>query len=306
MRFSLVLATKNRVTEVERFLQSLTTQSHTDFEVIIVDQNRDDRLVELVKFYGQKFPILHLKQLEAGLSRARNRGRLHIKGDLVAFPDDDCLYPPELLAQVVRYFRDSQIESKQAWDGVIARAFDIDEDKNAFLYCGDDNSGVVDIERAFRIGMTFVMFFHVHAVKEVAFDETIGPGSGTPWGCGEDMDYLFRCVKAGYTIYYNAKLIVRHPNPFKIYNFRQLLWREYSYGRGNGYLMGNNFPSSFVRAEIMPNFPYVITYMFQGRFDYSAYVAAAIIGMSLGYWDSITRQRKSDRIAIKSTLDSTS
>ncbi|MEH2069548.1 MAG: glycosyltransferase family A protein [Nostoc sp.] len=286
MQFSLILATKNRVTEVERFLRSLATQSYTDFEVIVVDQNRDDRLVELIEFYSQKFSILHLKQLEPGLSRARNLGRSHIKGDLVAFPDDDCLYPPELLAQVVHYFENSQTEV------VIARAFDIDEDKNAFLYCGDDNSGVVDLERAFRIGITFVMFFHAHVVKEIAFDETIGPGSGTPWGCGEDMDYLFKCVKAGYNIYYNAQLIVRHPNPFKIYNFRQLLWREYSYGRGNGYLMGNNFPASFIRAEILPNLPYVITYIFQGRFDYSAYVAAAIIGMSLGYWDSV-RQPKS-------------
>ena len=299
MQFSLILATKNRVTEVERFLRSLTAQSYTDFEVIIVDQNRDDRLVELVKSYGQKFTILHLKQLEPGLSRARNRGRLHIKGDLVAFPDDDCLYPPELLTEIVRYFKDSQTE------GVIARAFDIDEDKNAFLYCGDDNSGLVDLERAFRIGITFVMFFYAHVVKEVAFDETLGPGSGTPWGCGEDNDYLLRCVRAGYNIYYNANLIVRHPNPFKIYNFRQLVWREYSYGRGNGYLMGNNFPSSFVRAEILPNFPYIITYMFKGRFDYSAYVTVAIIGMSLGYWDSI-RQRKRIQTVKKSTVGSLS
>lgn len=299
MRFSLVLATKNRVTEVERFLRSLTTQSYTDFEVIIVDQNRDDRLVELIEFYSQKFFILHLKQLEPGLSRARNLGRSHIKGDLVAFPDDDCLYPPDLLAQVIRFFRNSQTE------GVIARAFDIDEDKNAFLYCGDENSGVVDLERAFRIGITFVMFFHAHVVKEIAFDETVGPGSGTPWGCGEDMDYLFKCIKSGYKIYYNAKLIVRHPNPFKIYNFRQLVWREYSYGRGNGYLMGNNFPASFVKAEILPNFPYVITYMFKGRFDYSTYVAAAIIGMSLGYWDSV-KQPKSIQTMQKSTVGSIS
>lgn len=297
MQFSLILATKNRVTEVERFLRSLTTQSYTDFEVIIVDQNRDDRLVELIEFYSHKFPILHLKQLEPGLSRARNRGRSHIKGDLVAFPDDDCLYPPDLLAQVVHYFRNSQAE------GVIARAFDIDEDKNAFLYCGDDNSGVVDLERAFRLGITFLMFFHAHIVKEIAFDENIGPGSGTPWGCGEDMDYLFRCIRAVYNIYYNAKLIVRHPNPYKIYNFRQLVWREYSYGRGNGYLMGNNFSSSFVTAEILPNFPYVITYLFQGRFDYSAYVAASIIGMCLGYWDSV-RQRKYIQSLKRSTVGS--
>ena len=66
MMFSLVLATKNRVNEVERFLRSLTTQTHENFELVLVDQNPDDRLLELVKSYGQKFPIIHLKQSQSG------------------------------------------------------------------------------------------------------------------------------------------------------------------------------------------------------------------------------------------------
>jgi glycosyltransferase involved in cell wall biosynthesis len=70
---------------LERFLESLAAQSCADFELILVDQNADDRLAGLVKLYRQKFPVLHIKQLEPGLSRARNRGLQHIKGEIQHF-----------------------------------------------------------------------------------------------------------------------------------------------------------------------------------------------------------------------------
>ena len=296
MLFSLILATKNRVHEVDRLLRSLTTQSYTDFELIIVDQNRDDRLLELIKSYEQKFSIVHLRQSQSNASRARNLGLLQAKGDLVAFPDDDSVYPSEILAQVADFF-----ENNPQWDGVVGRVYDLDHDQNAFLYCGDDNSGAVDLERAVQIGITHATFLRGHIVKGLWFDETIGPGAGTPWACGEDVDYLLRCIKTKYTIYYNSKLIVRHPSPFNIYSFRQLVWREYSYGRGNGYLLGRNFPSSFVWSQILFICPYVLVTFFKGQFDYSAYITASVIGMSLGYWDSVIRQWKSDQTLEKST-----
>ena len=299
MLFSLVLATKNRVNEVERFLRSLTTQSHPDFEVIIVDQNLDDRLLTLVEAYSQKFPIVHLKQTQSGASRARNLGRLHTKGDVITFPDDDSVYPAEILTQVVNFFQESP-----QWDGVVGRVYDLDNDQNAFLYCGDDHAGAVDLERAFRIGITHATFLRSYLVKEICFDETLGPGAGTPWGCGDDINYLFDCIRAKYTVYYNPELVVRHPNPFNLYNFRQLLRREYHYGRGNGYLISRNFPSSFVWSEILQNCPYVFITLFKGQFAYSAYIIACVIGLSLGYWDSIIRQRKHVQILEKTTVRS--
>ena len=287
MEFSLILATKNRVKEVERFFQSLATQDYQQFELILVDQNLDDRLKELVNTYSQKFPILHLKQAVAGVSRGRNLGRTYIKGDLIAFPDDDSVYPANVLSQVVQFF-----QNQPNWDGVIGRVYDLETDQNAFTYCGDEHSGAVNLERAFRIGITHGMFYRSSMVNDIIFDETMGPGAGTPWGCGEDVDYLFRCIQGGYKIYYNADLIVRHPNPYNIYNFRQLIRREYSYGRGNGYLMGNYFSSAFVRTEIFQNVPYVFTTLFRGQFHYCAYITATILGLSLGYWDSLTQKRE--------------
>src|SRR5439155_2210314 len=45
---------------------------------------------------------LRVERLRAprGLSRARNEALSHLQADVVAFPDDDCVYPDDLLERV--------------------------------------------------------------------------------------------------------------------------------------------------------------------------------------------------------------
>src|SRR5271170_2746224 len=99
---SLIVATIDRVSELERLLCSLEDQSHRDFEVIVVDQNSDGRLSRLLRRHG-RLTIRHLRS-EPGLSRARNAGLRVASGDVIAIPDDDCWYPRDLLASVAGWF----------------------------------------------------------------------------------------------------------------------------------------------------------------------------------------------------------
>jgi len=220
MQFSLVLATKHRVQELERFLESLSSQSYTDFELILVDQNVDNRLVELINLYNQKFPITHIKCTESGVSRARNQGLEHIKGDLFGFPDDDCVYPSDFLAKVERFFNQDL-----NWDGLIINILDLEEDKESMLYL-PENAGIVDYEKGWIVGMTAALFFR-STYQKVRFDENMGPG--TPWGGAEDVDYLYRCLDAGAKTYFDPEIIIRHPTPAKIYSIPQSMRREYNH-----------------------------------------------------------------------------
>src|SRR5215203_3851017 len=104
-RFSLVVPTVGRTHELERFLASLRTQTHQNFELIVVDQNSDSRLAAVLAAYEDTFPIFYIREKERGASRARNSGLRHpLTGAVVAFPDDDCQYPPDLLDKVARFF----------------------------------------------------------------------------------------------------------------------------------------------------------------------------------------------------------
>ena len=103
MKFSLVMATLGRSVEIERLFNSLVNQTYKNFEVIVVDQNEDDRVVKLVEQFRDRLEFVYVHS-EKGLSRARNVGLKHIHGDLVAFPDDDCWYHPDVLAHVAGRF----------------------------------------------------------------------------------------------------------------------------------------------------------------------------------------------------------
>ena len=71
MKVSLILATKGRVEEVDRFIRSLADQGHDDLELVVVDQNKDSRLDVILADAKLLFPIIHLRS-KSGLSHARN------------------------------------------------------------------------------------------------------------------------------------------------------------------------------------------------------------------------------------------
>ena len=118
MRFSLIVATLGRTTELRHLLESLAVQTHRDFEVIVVDQNPDDRVAQILAPFASQIRIQRLVA-QPGVSRARNLGLKAVSGDVVAFPDDDCWYPSSLLEQARNLF-----SRPENWDGVIGHLVD--------------------------------------------------------------------------------------------------------------------------------------------------------------------------------------
>src|SRR4051812_15522441 len=102
---SLILGTKGRTDELRRFLHSLSSQTSGRVELIIVDQNEDDRVHQVLRSVPVDIPT-SIIQSKPGLSRARNIGLRHANGSIIGFPDDDCWYPPDLLGRVLKAFSD--------------------------------------------------------------------------------------------------------------------------------------------------------------------------------------------------------
>jgi len=225
-RFSLVMATVGRTGEVGRFLASLDAQNHRDFELIVVDQNPDDRLGPVLAPYSVRFPVHHLKSPARGASRARNLGLDRATGDLLAFPDDDCLYPAGLLSAVDGFFaRNPSI------DGLTCRS--VDEGGNTSNGRFPNEAGFVDRINVWGRGIEYAMFFRHGSVRGLRFDEVLGVGAGTPWGAGEATDYLLRLLEGGGVVYYDPALAVVHPPPVAAYDGRAAR-KAYAYGSGMG------------------------------------------------------------------------
>lgn len=223
--FSLILGTVERTHDLENHLASLDDQTYQNFELIIVDQNKDERLVPILATYASRFPILHLRS-EPGLTRAKNLGLKYATGDVVGFPDDNCQFPKDLLNKVARFFADHP----QA-DGLTGRSADGDnQDSNGTF---DRKAGVVDKFSVWRRSTAYTIFLRRDATWGVWYDEKMGPGAGTVWGAGDDHDYLLKVLARRASIFYDPEVCIIHPIPGPVFG-AAAVHRAYTYNYGAG------------------------------------------------------------------------
>lgn len=201
LSFDLVVATVGRVAELERLLDSLAAQTYQRFRVLVVDQNDDRRLAGVLAAHAE-LEVMHLRS-EPGLSRARNRALGVVDAGVVAFPDDDCIYPPDLLEQAAR-----RLSREPGLAGVAGRA--VDTDGSSEPSWKRDAAELTD-RNLWNRAISYTLFLRRELVEQVGpFDEQLGLGSGNPWSSGEEIDYLVRAVRGGARIAYDPELTVVH------------------------------------------------------------------------------------------------
>jgi glycosyltransferase involved in cell wall biosynthesis len=207
--FSLVLATVGRTSELEQFLKHLDEQSYRKFELIVVDQNPDSRLRPVLAPYLGRFSLVHCRS-EKGLSRARNVGVAQTSGDVLAFPDDDCSYPSDLLERVAGLF-----SRHPDWDGITGRPIDPTFSRYHTV------SGPVDKTNVFLRSTSFTIFLRRQVVRSIGgFDESLGLGAESGRTAAEESDYLIRALSAHHKIFYCSDLTVFHHVPEALYDDR--------------------------------------------------------------------------------------
>ncbi len=264
MHFSLVLSTLGRTKEVERFLSSLNDQTHRNFELTVVDQNPDDRLVPLLESHQESFTVNHLRRPDdRGLSKARNVGLQHVKEGVVSCPDDDCWYPPQLLEQVSAY-----LERYPEVDGVSGRTtpgpMDAALDASQEVLQGNHLSSPFKVMRVPGMWAFFLRYPVIKAIGE--FDESLGVGAGTPWGAAEDTDFYLRLLKAGFKLYSSSSLIVFHPTASNERVMLRDLGRSYRYGAGATRVWRRHgLPLWYFLYELLRSFAGIPLSLLQGR-----------------------------------------
>jgi GT2 family glycosyltransferase len=181
--FDLVVATVGRTGELERLLASLDAQTHRDFRVLVVDQNDDERVAPLLDARA-----VHLRSAP-GLSRARNVALAQLEADAVAFPDDDCVYPPDLLERAAARLADVDgVTGREPW--------------------WTTTPATLTRENLWNRAISFTIFLKREVVERVGrFDERLG----LPSSSAEEIDYLIRALDTGARIEYDPTIVVEHP-----------------------------------------------------------------------------------------------
>ena len=232
MQFSLILATFgiDKITHIKELLQSLNEASFKEFEVILVDQNPGNEIELLFFEQSHQFSKKYLKS-EPGLSKARNIGLMSAKGEYVAFPDDDCIYPIELLSQVYSFFQDNPVVDLLAVDTRDTLTGNkLPYTKRAI---GQFTMSKNDIFKTVTSISIFAKNFNA-----IFFDEQLGLGAEYP-SC-EEFDYVTSYFKNSKTCYFTDKFFVLHPDHTDK-GIRSLLQKIRKHGVGHGAYFKKHF-----------------------------------------------------------------
>lgn len=100
MRYSLIIPVYNRPDEVDELLQSLTEQTQTDFEVVVVEDGSALPCRQVVERYASRLAIDYSLIPNGGPGQARNFGAARSRGDYLIVLDSDCVLPPGYLQAV--------------------------------------------------------------------------------------------------------------------------------------------------------------------------------------------------------------
>jgi len=278
VNFDLVVPTLGRSAELARFLDALEAQSYGSFRlIVVVDQDGKAELEPILAQYRDRIE-LQLVESARGLSRARNAGLRQVAGDVVSFPDDDCWYPPDLLERVA-----DSLERNPDWDGVTGRTIDGSARSSVMLW--QKQPGLITRENVWRTAITVTIFLRQALVERVGFfDETLSLGSGTPWGSGDETDYVLRALASGFTLGYDPSIVVYHEAPNPPFS-RAAAERAYGYGMGNSRVLRmHGYPRWFAAYRVLQLVAGSTYFLARGRVALARFYWAMARGRAVGWF----------------------
>lgn len=196
---TVVICTRDRPERLAPTLAALRGQTHPEFDVIVVDQSRGAAPREPA---DEPPRVRVVPDPGVGASRARNLGWRAATTDWVAFFDDDCAPAAdwvERLAGVVEANPDATcVSGRMVEDG--ATVFAVPARRRL------EGRWVAP----WRVGFGACLAVRQAMVGEIGgWDERLGPGD-PDFPAAEDMDFIYRLMRAHAVAYLVPGLEVRH------------------------------------------------------------------------------------------------
>ncbi len=185
---SIIITTKNEQKSLGRLIESVKTQTHTNKEIILVDNYSTDKTLEIAK----RFKIL-IYQYGPERSAQRNFGAKRAKGDYLFFLDADMELTPRVVEDCVDVVEDEKVEGvvipeQSKWTNFWGKVKAFERS-----FYNEKGDAITDAARFFSSRVFF---------KVGGYDETItGP---------EDWDLPDRVREAGFKIGRSSQIIYHH------------------------------------------------------------------------------------------------
>lgn len=100
VKISVVIPAYNEEKYIGRTLESLKKQTYKPYEIIVIDNNSEDKTGKIAKSMGAKVVF----EKEKSIGAARKRGFQETKGDIIASTDADTILSPNWLSRIALTF----------------------------------------------------------------------------------------------------------------------------------------------------------------------------------------------------------
>src|ERR1700730_13396007 len=117
---SVIIPAYNEAATVERTISSVRNQTHSDLEVLVVDDGSTDETAAIVqRLADMDHRITLLRKSNGGLVSARNYGAAHAGGEFIAPIDADDLWHPDKIKKPLVVMRDRGVRVGRfsCWSG---------------------------------------------------------------------------------------------------------------------------------------------------------------------------------------------
>lgn len=237
MDVSVLLATRNRGALLRETLSTLTrlAASGLTWEVIAVDNGSTDDTAAVLAEMSSQLPLVALHEPRPGKNIALNRALERARGELFVFTDDDILAEAAWLAEHARAARDWPAASIFA--GAITPRFPADTPDRVArhepirnLLCNFELPQEEGFTDALPLGPNFSV--RASAMKDLRYDEGIGPRQGRDFAMGSETELLKRLRDRGDRIVYVPSARVEHVVQPHQTEIGWLLGRSFRLGRG--------------------------------------------------------------------------
>lgn len=284
-KISLVIATYNRAEQLIAALDSVVVQSASVelWECVVVDNNSQDATE---KMFGEfmlrhpAIPIKMVKEMNQGLSHARNRGIAESCGKYIAIIDDDERINSEFLAAYITFF--DNYPNVASAGGVIIAEYPTGSTAWMSKYTEQPIANPIQLGDSIRPfpkgripGGGNMAVRRDILDKYGAFNTSLGR-VGTKLVGGEESDFFERLANGGEKCFYVPNAVIWHIIPF------EKLTKEYfvrlSYNVGVSQRMRAKINNRYIVAMFVEiakwclSLVIALVYLLQGNFSKATYL----------------------------------
>ena len=199
MKYSIVVPVYNRPDEVDELLESLSSQTFKDFEVVIVEDGSKITCKDVCEKYANILDLHYYYKENSGPGQSRNYGVERARGEYVLIVDSDAVAPHGFMQAIDD---ELQRQPSDAWGGPDAAHESFTNVQKAISYAmtsffttGGIRGGKKQLDkfypRSFNLGIRREAYLALGGFSKTRFSKMSL--------YGEDIDFSIRIYKAGYS-----------------------------------------------------------------------------------------------------------